>query len=249
LSCDSIAAATKYWPNTLPPIWKKRSTRSYASGLGSSSTATLAGILFAHAWSKHRQGENPAELDLEKVLERAVFTEGHGDNVAPALLGGFVMVMPDGDQVLTRGIPFVPIQAVVCVPDFNFLTSVARSVLPDSYSKEDAIFNIGRAMLVVEALRTGDDTILAKAMNDRIHEPYRLAKIPGAEQAKIDALASGALAVALTGAGPGVIAFARSGFDRIGSAMNSAFAKHGLTSRYWVLDTTPVGTHIGRLPV
>jgi homoserine kinase len=220
-----------------------------ASGLGSSSTATLAGLLFAHALVLHNQGEDPAAIDLDAVLERAVEIEGHGDNVAPALLGGFVIVVPDDSGLLTQRIPHLPIKTVVCVPDYAYLTSQARAALPASYSKADSIFNIGRAMLVAEALRTGDDAMLARAMSDRIHEPYRLPAVPGALDAKRQAAEAGAVCVALSGAGPGIVAFARQGYDRIGRAMNEAFGRAGLTSRYWILDATEQGTHIGRLPV
>ncbi len=220
-----------------------------ASGLGSSSTATLAGLLLAHSVIQHARGEDPADLDLECILKRAVEVEGHGDNVAPALLGGFVIVVPDSTGVLTQRIPHVPVKAVVCVPDYLYLTSSARAALPDTYSKADAIFNIGRAMLVAEALRAGDDLLLARAMNDRIHEPYRMPAIPGAVDAKRAAQEAGAMAVCLSGAGPGMIAFARQGHDRIGRAMKETFATFGLTARYWVLDATSSGTHIGRLPV
>lgn len=220
-----------------------------ASGLGSSSTATLAGLLFAHALALHEKGDDPAAIDREAVLERAVEIEGHGDNVAPALLGGFVIVVPDASGVLTQRIPHLPIKTVVCVPEYHYLTSQARAALPGSYSKADAIFNIGRAMLVAEALRAGDDSMLARAMSDRIHEPYRLPAIPGAPEAKRQAAEAGAVCVALSGAGPGIVAFAREGYDRIGRAMNEAFAAAGLRSRYWILDATAQGVHIGRLPV
>lgn len=221
-----------------------------ASGLGSSSTATLAGVLFAHALRSHARGEDPAAIDRAAVLDRAVAIEGHGDNVAPALLGGFVIVVPDeAAGVLVQRVPYLPIKTVVCVPDFRYLTSDARAALPASYSKADAIFNIGRAMLVAEALRSGDDAMLRAAMNDRIHEPYRLGAIPGAADAKAAAVEAGALCVALSGAGPGIVAFARDGYDRIGRSMKEAFAAAGLQSRYWILDATESGTHVGRLPV
>lgn len=220
-----------------------------ASGLGSSSTATLAGVLFAEAHRLQAQGMDPSLIDRERVLERAVEIEGHGDNVAPALLGGFVIVVPDATGVLTQRIPHVPVKTVVCVPDFVYLTTDARKALPDTYSKSDAIYNIGRAMLVAQALRNGDDEMLRRSMNDRIHEPYRLGAIPGAKQAKKAALDEGAITVALSGAGPGVIAFAREGYDRIGRGMKDAFAAAGLHARYWILDATDQGTHIGRLPI
>lgn len=220
-----------------------------ASGLGSSSSAVLAGVLFSAAIRNSLSGLDPGELSRERVLARAVAIEGHGDNVAPALLGGFVIVVPDERGVLTQRVPHVPMKTVVCVPDFAYLTSQARAALPETYSKADAIYNIGRAMLVAEALRGGDDKLLADAMNDRIHEPYRLPAIPGAPQARSAALHAGAICVSLSGAGPGMIAFARDGYDRIGRSMKEAFASMGLHSRYWILDATDQGAHIGRLPV
>ena len=220
-----------------------------ASGLGSSSTATLAGLLFAHAWVREFVEQDPSLIDRDAVLARAVEIEGHGDNVAPALLGGFVIVMPDQAGVLTQRIPHVPIKTVVCVPEFEYLTTDARKALPEEYSKADAIFNIGRAMLVAEALRTGDDAMLGRAMRDKIHEPYRFSAIPGATDAREGAKQAGAIAVALSGAGPGVIAFARDGYDRIGRAMKNAFTAAGIKSRYWILDATSEGARVGRLPV
>jgi homoserine kinase len=220
-----------------------------ASGLGSSSTAVLAGVLFAHSFVAARDHGDPAQIDREKALERAVAIEGHGDNVAPALLGGFVIVVPDQNGVITQRVPHVPMKTVVCVPDFLYLTSQARAALPSAYSKEDAIFNIGRAMLVAEALRFGDDELLARSMNDRIHEPYRIKDIPGAYEARQNALQAGAICVSLSGAGPGMIAFAREHYDRIGRAMKDAHASVGLESRYWILDATDQGAHVGRLPI
>lgn len=219
-----------------------------ASGLGSSSTATLAGLMFAQAIALEAKIKDPAAIDMALVLERAVALEGHGDNVAPALLGGFVIVVPDSTGVLTQRIPHVPMKTVVCVPDFVYLTSEARAALPETYSKADSIFNIGRAMLVAEALRMGDDNLLARAMNDRIHEQYRMPSVPGATAAKKAALSAGAICVSLSGAGPGVIAFARDGYDRIGRSMKRSFTEAGLESRYWILDATDQGTHVGRLP-
>ncbi len=221
-----------------------------ASGLGSSSTATLAGIMFAQAYAAFLEGKDPADIDRNETLRRSIEVEGHGDNVAPALLGGFVIVVPDESSgVLTQKVPHTKMKVVVCVPDFQYFTVDARKALPDSYSKYDAIFNIGRAMLVAEAFRSGNDELLRNAMNDRIHEPFRLKDIPGAVNVKSAALDAGALCVGLSGAGPGIVAFAREGFDRIGRAMKEAYQASGLDARYWILDTSEDGVHVGRLPV
>lgn len=212
------------------------------SGLGSSSTAILGGLLLARAWAAGDAFDLKAERPA--ILARAVELEGHGDNVAPALLGGLIVVTHEAGEVLTDRLPIAPMRVAVCVPDFKFLTSEARAVLPKTYPRADAIYNIGRAMLVIEALRNHDDALLGRAMGDRIHEPYRLPRIPGAPEARAAALAAGAIAVTLSGAGPGLLAFARDGHDRIGAAMVAAFGAAGLRARAWSLDVSLAGSWV-----
>jgi homoserine kinase len=212
------------------------------SGLGSSSTAVLAGLIFARASLEPKTFFD--EEGKQRILARAFELEGHGDNVAPALLGGLVVVTAKENRVLSRRIDIKPMRVVVCVPDFHFLTAHARSVLPTSYSRSDAVFNIARASLVIEALRCGDFDLLANAMDDRIHEPYRLPAIPGAIQAKQAAMLAGAGCVSLSGAGPGLLAFAQENHEVIGNAMRHAFAEYGMTARFWVLDVSRLGAHI-----
>ncbi len=207
------------------------------SGLGSSSTAVLAGLIFAH-------GLRLGYVDPKTVLLRATAIEGHGDNVGPALTGGLMLISFDGKTVVSERVALPPLQVVVCVPEFNFLTSAARAARPKVLSRADAVFNIGRAMLVAEALRNSDDELLARAMADRLHEPYRLPLVPGALEARRAALHHGAIAVSLSGAGPGMLAYARTGHEPIGLAMQRAFEQAGLRSRYWVLDASPRGAEI-----
>ena len=216
------------------------------SGLGSSSTATLAGLLFANALLDPDGFQS--EAGQQRILARAFEIEGHGDNIAPALLGGLVMVASHNGHVIAPKIALPPTKVVVCVPQFHFLTSHARSVLPGHYTRDDAVFNIGRALLVAEALRSGNYAMLAQVAEDRIHEPYRLPAIPGALQAKESALNAGACAVCLSGAGPGLISFAQDKLGKthtqIGEAMRRAFAEYGLIARYWVLDVTTQGAQV-----
>jgi homoserine kinase len=212
------------------------------SGLGSSSTATLAGLILARAvLDGVRVGGDAARA---RVLSRACEIEGHGDNVAPALLGGLVAVTLSDGQVIAEKMPLAPLKVVVCVPKLHFLTSHARSVLPTQYSRADAVFNIGRVPLVIEALRRGDLALLGRVLDDRIHEPYRLPAIPGAVQAKRAALDHGAAAVAVSGAGPGLIAFCADGHARIGEAMREVFGEFGLTARFWIVDVSAQGAQI-----
>lgn len=215
------------------------------SGMGSSSTAVIAGLYFAHALAAPDLSPSTLESLRKTVLERAVRIEGHGDNVAPALLGGLVAVVADTSKVLTRSLPFAPLPVVVCVPEFAFLTTKARSVLPPTLPRADAIFNIGHALLTAEALRGGDLELLARALDDCIHEPYRFPAIPGAIEARDAAKDAGAVAVALSGAGPGVIAFGEAGnLDAAGRAMVVAFEQAGLKARHWVLNPVLQGAEI-----
>jgi homoserine kinase len=245
------------WPGLMPKDRGLRITCENqvpcASGLGSSSTAVLAGLVFASALSARAvQPDRPEAVlhmvnnpqNLDRVLQRAIQLEGHGDNVAPALLGGLVLVVADENTNIVRRVDFAPLKAVVCVPSFKFLTVEARAALPSQFSKSDTIHNVGHALAVVEALRIGDLKLLRESMGDRIHEPYRMPLIPGAQDAKNRALAAGAITTCLSGAGPGMLAFADANHDAIGESMCDAFAAAGLKARHWVLDAVSCGAEI-----
>jgi homoserine kinase len=210
------------------------------SGLGSSSTAVLGGLLLAHTYYHRRLAQNRA-IDRDAVLHRAIEHEGHGDNVAPALLGGLVLVTSVDGPPIVRRLSIPTWRVVICVPTYHFLTSTARAALPTQYSKTDAIYNVGHALLVMEALRTGDHDLLGQVIRDRLHVPYRLPLIPGARDACRAALEQGASAATISGAGPGLIAFAPERYEQIGAAMVQAFADAKLAARYWVLETIDKG--------
>ncbi|MDR1817737.1 MAG: homoserine kinase [Puniceicoccales bacterium] len=215
------------------------------SGLGSSSTAVIAGLVFAHALARRELTAGNASSLKRAVLSRAVEIEGHGDNVAPALMGGLVVVTRTaGGRLIAHSAALAPQRVVVCVPDFAFLTTKSRAVLPPVLPRADAIYNIGHAVLTLEALRLGDLKLLGKALDDRMHEPYRLPAIPGALEAKQAALDAGAAAACLSGAGPGLIAFAGDDHAKIGEAMRERFAEAGLRARFWVLDTCAEGAEV-----
>lgn len=203
-----------------------------ASGLGSSSAAMLTGMLGANALLG-----NP--FDDEQVLRFAIEAEGHPDNVAPAMLGGLVASIVYEERVISIKLPARanrgPIHATVVLPDFYFPTKYAREILPKQVRRQDAIYNISRAVMVTEALRTGDLQLLGKAMTDTLHQPYRLPLIPGAEDAMRAARDRGAAAVALSGAGPSLIAFAPRPDPSIGAAMQQAFEAAGLQARIFEL--------------
>jgi homoserine kinase len=212
-----------------------------SSGMGSSSAAMLTGMLGANALLG-----NP--FSDEEILKLAIETEGHPDNVAPAMLGGLVASIVHQDRVISMRLParanHGAIHATVVLPDFDFPTQHARSILPKQVDRQDAIYNLSRVVLVTEALRTGDLTLLAIAMKDSLHQPYRLPLIPGAIAALEAAKQAGAGAVALSGAGPSLIAFSSQIDPAIGLAMQQAFEAAGLGARIFELETSYEGAEV-----
>jgi homoserine kinase len=208
------------------------------SGLGSSSAAMLTGMLGANALL----GE---PFSQEEILKLAIETEGHPDNVAPAMLGGLVASIVHDDRVISLKLParanHGPIHLTVVWPEFDFPTKQARAILPKQIERKDAIYNISRAVLVTEALRTGDLELLGNAMSDMLHQPYRIPLIPGAQSAMDAARRAGAAAVALSGAGPSIIAFSSKVDKGIGEAMSRAFEKAGLTAKIYELQVSHEG--------
>lgn len=209
------------------------------SGLGSSSSAIIAGLVTGNALID-------GCLSPDELLRMAVAMEGHPDNVAPAMLGGLVLgVLPDADygpaELVVRRMEPPPWTAVIVLPDFYLPTRKARAVLPPGLSRGDAIFNTSRFGLLLHALTSGDSTHLRTAMADRLHQPHRLAIIPGALAAYDAAYEAGAAGVALSGAGPSLLAFTTSAGENEGQAMAAAFAAAGLNSRMWILDPSPQG--------
>ncbi len=212
-----------------------------SSGLGSSSAAMLTGMLGANALLG-------SPFTDEEILKLAIETEGHPDNVAPAMLGGLVASIVYEERVISLKLPAranrSPMHVTVVLPDFDFPTKQARAILPRQIDRADAIYNISRAVLVTEALRTGDLDLLGKAMTDHLHQPYRIPLIPGAQGAMQAARQAGAAAVALSGAGPSLIAFSSHQNGRIGKAMQQAFEQAGLTARIFELGTSYEGAEV-----
>ena len=207
------------------------------SGLGSSSTAVLAGLFGANAILG-----NP--LTREEVLQIATNLEGHPDNVAPAVYGGFILGIQEESGLIIEQINIPAMDVVVVLPDYNLLTSEARAALPKELSLKDAIFNTSRIALLIRALETANYDLLPLAMQDRFHQPYRIPLITGMADAMTAAKEAGAAAVALSGAGPSLIAFAPTNHAQIGQAAAAAFQHHGLNSRRWILSVTMQGTAV-----
>ncbi len=208
----------------------------WGSGLGSSAAALVSGVLAANALLG-----NP--LSTRELALLATQLEGHSDNVVPALLGGLTVSLLQDGQVLMQALPWRPFQVTVVLPEFHLPTSAARRLLPQQVSLSQAVHNMARALFVAQAFAEGDLALLRQAMQDELHQPYRLPLIPGAQEALAAAQSLGA-AVALSGAGPSLIAFSLPGMPQVAPIMQEAFARAGLKSRAFALQIASQGASL-----
>jgi len=211
------------------------------SGLGSSSTAVIGGIQAACLLLNE-------ELDQDAMLSLALELEAHADNASAALLGGLVVVGTNVQQVVARQVPIPSISVVVVLPDIQRTTSSMRHLLPAQVSHADAVFNLSRTALTIEALRSADYDLLRWAMDDKLHQPYRSKLIPGYDAVRQAALDAGAAAVTLSGAGPSMVAFAPSNLPEIDDAMREAFLTFQTESRSFILGLDQIGTQVADFP-
>lgn len=209
-----------------------------ARGLGSSAAAIVGGALAANSLV-------PNPLSQDELLTIVTQFEGHPDNVAPALLGGLVTSIYTTEKVICKKInPPTDLNLVVAIPDFTLSTKVARNALPQNIPLKDAVFNIGHSSLLILAFLESDYSLLGQVMKDKIHQPYRLPLIPGMSKVFEAALNAGAISVALSGAGPTLIAFSKESNEKIGKAMQSAFEEYNITSQYKLLRPDISGARI-----
>ncbi len=172
-----------------------------ARGLGSSSACIVAGILAANELL-----ERP--MTTQDVLTLATDMEGHPDNVAPALMGGFVTSVFDEGQVysLKKEIPS-DLSFAAFVPNFRLLTKKARGVLPQNIAHKDAVYNLSRSSLLTIALFQERYDLLKIATKDVLHQQYRLPLIEGGEEIFELCDNLNALATYIGGAGPTILSF------------------------------------------
>jgi homoserine kinase len=206
-------------------------------GLGSSSAAIVGGLVAANQLTNH-------QLTNSQLLDLAIEIEGHPDNVAPALLGGLVIVAADDHGPIVERIDVPDLTVVVINPDLRVATKTARRILPMHTPRADAIFNASRMALVTLALSRGDLDLLGRAMQDRLHQPLRKYLIIGYDDVLAAAKSAGAAAVAISGSGPSLIAFAADRHAEIAAAMTQAFAAKHIDARTWVLKVDRLGARV-----
>lgn len=183
------------------------------SGLGSSSSAIIGGLLLGEALTGSTFG-------AERMLELATEIEGHPDNVASALFGGFTICWTEHSK--PRCARFEPARglAAVVVPATGELATVtARALLPDAVTHADAAFNVAHAGLLAASIATGRPELLGAALADRLHEPYRAAAVGDLAEVHDILRDAGAAGVALSGAGPTVIGLVAGDTDEAAHAL------------------------------
>jgi homoserine kinase len=169
-------------------------------GLGSSASCITAGAAGAFLLS----GITPVKSDL---FEIAAEIEGHPDNVAPNIFGGGIISYESGGKYKCLGFKIDDkYRFLALIPNFRLSTQKARAILPETYKREDAVFNISRTAMLLTALQFGNDGLLNEALEDRLHQPYRKTLIKDYDAVIKICRDCGAAGTYLSGAGPTVMA-------------------------------------------
>ncbi len=227
-------------PRELSATWRDgRSPRlPVARGLGASAAARAAGLLGANALMR-------GALSPDELLALGAELETHADNMAPALFGGLQIVARDGDRWLRLTVPLPRgLKVVLFVPDFEMPTQESRRRLPRRLSREDAVFNVGRAALLVGALAQGRWELLDAATQDRLHQPARAEIFPALPDIFAAAKEAGAHAAYLSGAGSTVAALATGREERIARLMQQAAVARGYSGRAIITEPSEDGAEI-----
>ena len=211
-----------------------------ARGLGSSAAATVGGVVAANAL----MGD---PLDRDAMLRIATSVEGHPDNAAAALLGGFVVSAStaDGVEAIRFDVPR-ELRAVLFIPELRLSTEAMRRALPRNVPLADAVANLGAVGVGVAGLAAGRTDLLARMTVDRLHEPYRAKVFPQLPQLVGAARDAGALGACLSGAGSTILAFVDSmaGISRVEGALAAAAADTDLDGRILVVEPRDSGAQV-----
>ncbi|MGH9639385.1 MAG: homoserine kinase [Bryobacteraceae bacterium] len=199
------------------------------AGLGSSAAATVAGLRLYEAIT--------APLPMQGLLNAACALESHPDNVAAALLGGLTISceMPDRSAFAVSLEWPRELRFVVLTPELTLSTPDSRGVLPSRVAREDAIYNLQRVALLLQALQSGEFSLLREALHDRLHQPFRKHLVPGLEAA-LSLEHPDLLGICLSGAGPSVVALARDNTAAIEGLLRGTFLPFGAPFSVRILE-------------
>ena len=209
-----------------------------ARGLGASAAARAAGIVAANAL----MGK---PLTDDQLLSVGADLEGHPDNIAPALFGGMQITVRDDDTWLRLRVPLAGgLKIVLYIPDLEMPTRESRARLPQRLSREDAIFNVGRAALLVAALAQGKWDMLDAATQDRLHQSSRAEFFPALEDIIDAAKDAGAHGAYLSGGGSAIAAFATEDEERVARLMQQAAVARGFSGRSLITEPSAEGAEL-----
>ena len=236
----AMAFAARREGVSLPPVEiEVHNEIPLASGRGSSGAGIVAGIKLSSVLTGH-------EMTDQAILNYATEFEGHPDNVAAALCGGFVISCVRDDRTVVSAKFDWPAQVrvVVVSPHSQLPTHVARAALPRMVSRADAVHNLQRSALFTAALAQQKYELFWEAMCDQLHQPQRESLVPGLAEALALPRMDGLLGVALSGAGPSILALVESHEDEIGARLANCFSSHKIESTIRVLDVDNDGCRL-----
>lgn len=244
---DGFAAACRRRERPIPAglVFDVTSEIPVARGLGSSAAALVAGAALADAALELRLGHDGIATLISQI-------EGHPDNAAPAVFGGTMLGVARDDatefQPCSYAFAALPVHAtlafIFAVPPLEVTTASARAVLPARVSFSDAVSAVQRSAALVHGLATGNADLLSRALDDVLHVPYRQGLIPGYAAVVSACRSAGAFGGTLSGSGSAMVAIGRPvNASSIASAMQAAFAAHGLEAQTIVTAGAVGGLH------
>ncbi len=205
-------------------------------GLGSSATMIVAGVVAANIL----YGNILSTAEIFKICNEI---EGHPDNIAPALFGGLTASMvDDGKPYTVKYNVDKSIKFCVLIPDFEVSTREARVVLPNQYSREDAVYNVSRTAVMLKAFEEGNEFLLFRALADKIHQPYRKKLINGYEVVESLAYSLGAISFFISGSGSTCIALTKD--EGFGEKMQKAIKDFAGNWDVKMLDVSENGVEV-----
>ncbi len=210
-------------------------------GLGSSASVVVGGLIAAN-----KLLGSPA--DTTALLSIATEVEGHPDNVAPAILGGFVMASQEDDgSIITEKLNWPEEWDItVCIPDFELSTNIARSVLPENVPMSDAVYNAKHLAMLIQAVNNKDVSLMKAALHDKLHQPYREKLVPGMKEI-MEAFKheDGVIGCVLSGAGPSILVIScKYDLDKIKATVRDIWEGQSIKTDIRVLKVENNGAEI-----
>ena len=237
---EVLKAASKH---VVPLVLRIDNQAPIGKGCGSSASARLAGIALADHFGKLRWSDS-------MIVGEASRREHHPDNAAACWMGGVAVAKMSGENEaqIARILPKGKWPLLFAVPDEPLSTEEARRVLPAQYSRADAVANIQNSMLLVAAFVQGRPDLLASALEDRIHQPYRVALCPLLPALQQLAGSQGILGAVLSGAGPSVLVFLdpRAKMNKVKAQVEAHLCAKGLAAELISTEIDPKGRILGR---